>query len=217
MVKTDVERYIEQLIPKRGALIEEMEEYAKNNGVPIMDIVGIEALLQVLRLYHPKKILEVGTAIGYSAIRMALCLPDSIIWTIERDEERYDLALANIKKAGLDGRIEVLYGDATDLVDEVAEKGPFDFIFIDAAKGQYERYFENYGNALGDKGVIVSDNVLFKGYVANDENLESRRMRSLVKKIRNYNDFIMKHPGFVTTILPVGDGMAISIKKEKAD
>ncbi|WP_062234252.1 O-methyltransferase [Fictibacillus sp. FJAT-27399] len=215
MITKEVQDYIEELIPDRDPRIVEIEEYAKEHSVPIMELVGIEALLQHLRIIQPKKILEVGTAIGYSAIRMAEAVPDASIVTIEKDPERYELAVANIKELGFTDRITVLLGDANELAAEAEKHAPFDVVFIDAAKGQYQRFFENYGRQLRPKGIMISDNILFKGYVADDSEVGTRRLASLVRKIRSYNEFLMNNEEYTTAILPVGDGLAISMKKDK--
>ncbi|MFY4774832.1 O-methyltransferase [Metabacillus sp. RGM 3146] len=206
--------YLESLIPAESEGIRDMEEYAKKNQVPIMEKSGIHVMLQLLRLHSPAKILEIGTAIGYSAIRMASVLPEAEIITIERDEERYSEAIKRIEEAGLSNRIKVLFGDALELSEQVALEKPFDALFIDAAKGQYQRFFNLYELMLGEKGLILTDNVLFKGLVAEEQDkIESKRIRSLVGKIHYYNEWLMAHPDYDTSIIPVGDGIALSIKK----
>lgn len=204
--------YIEEIIPARPELFQRMEAYAKENGVPIMELVGIEAMIQLLRIQQPKNILEVGTAIGYSALRMAEALPNCKIVTIERDAERYELAEQFISEAGKEGQILIIKGDALEAEPLIKEYGPFQAIFIDAAKGQYQRFFEMYSQYLDDFGVIITDNVLFKGLVCEPE-IENKRTRNLVKKIDLFNKWLMNHPDFYTTILPVGDGVAISKKR----
>lgn len=204
--------YIEEIIPARPELFQRMESYATEYGVPIMELVGIEAMLQLLRIQQPKMILEVGTAIGYSALRMADALPDCKIVTIERDPERYELAEKYISEAGKDAQILIIKGDALEAEAMVKEHGPFDAIFIDAAKGQYQRFFEMYSQYITAHGVLITDNVLFKGLVCEAE-IENKRTRSLVKKIDSFNRWLMNHPEFYTTILPVGDGIAISKKR----
>ncbi|MED3549086.1 O-methyltransferase [Cytobacillus praedii] len=204
--------YIEEIIPARPELFQRMEVYAKENGVPIMELVGIEAMIQLLRIQQPKNILEVGTAIGYSALRMAEALPNCKIVTIERDAERYELAEQFISEAGKEGQILIIKGDALEAEPLIKEYGPFQAIFIDAAKGQYQRFFEMYSQYLDDFGVIITDNVLFKGLVCEPE-IENKRTRNLVKKIDSFNKWLMNHPDFYTTILPVGDGVAISKKR----
>ncbi|WP_458412407.1 O-methyltransferase [Schinkia sp. CFF1] len=211
-VPNEVTAYIESLVPERDPLISEIEKYAKENGVPIMELVGMEALLQFLKLLQPKAILEIGTAIGYSAIRMAKALPTAHITTIERDKIRYEKAIENIDALHLQEQISVLFGDALETKDEVSKHAPFDCIFIDAAKGQYTRFFELYSPLLHQHGVIFSDNVLFRGLVAKAE-IEEKRHRNLVEKIKGYNKWLMNHPDFETMILTVGDGIAISRKR----
>ncbi|MCM3489331.1 O-methyltransferase [Alkalihalophilus marmarensis] len=212
MINNQVENYLKSLVPKRTQLVMEMEAYAKEYQVPIMDLVGMESLLWQLKLIKPERILEVGAAIGYSAIRMAQELPNATIVTIERDEVRYKEALANIDKNELSDRIEVRFGDALDLAQILESEPLFDVLFIDAAKGQYQRFLDLYGKMVKPNGVVFSDNVLFRGLVAEDE-IEEKRLRSIARKLRTYNEWLMQHPDYDTRILPVGDGLAISIKK----
>ncbi|MDQ0218207.1 O-methyltransferase [Peribacillus cavernae] len=209
-----IENYLHSLIPPREGLFAEIEQYAKDGKVPIMEPEGIEALLQIIRLSTPKAILEVGTAIGYSALRMAEAAPGAKIVTIERDQERIDKAKEYIQKAGKQDQIILLEGDALETAGLVKEHSPFDAIFIDAAKGQYGRFFELYEVFLQSNGIIVTDNVLFKGLVAEEEAaIEPKRIRSLVRKIKKYNAWVMAHPNYDTVILPIGDGVAISKHK----
>ncbi|ERN55031.1 SAM-dependent methyltransferase [Alkalihalophilus marmarensis DSM 21297] len=212
VINNQVENYLKSLVPKRTQLVMEMEAYAKEYQVPIMDLVGMESLLWQLKLIKPERILEVGAAIGYSAIRMAQELPNATIVTIERDEVRYKEALANIDKNELSDRIEVRFGDALDLAQILESEPLFDVLFIDAAKGQYQRFLDLYGKMVKPNGVVFSDNVLFRGLVAEDE-IEEKRLRSIARKLRTYNEWLMQHPDYDTRILPVGDGLAISIKK----
>ncbi|MFS0861663.1 O-methyltransferase [Fredinandcohnia sp. 179-A 10B2 NHS] len=209
MLSDKLTEYLEALIPAREQKIVEIEQYAIENNIPIMELVGIDTMLQILRIAQPKRILEIGTAIGYSAIRMAKALPDAKIVTIERDQERFEKAIQYINETGTNSQIEVIFGDALEVADIVKAKGIYDCIFIDAAKGQYRHFFDIYEKALSNSGLIVTDNVLFKGLVAEDQ-IESKRTRSLVSKIKMYNEWLMSHPDYQTTILPVGDGIAIS-------
>lgn len=204
--------YIEELILNRSELLEEMEQYAKAHHVPIMELSGIETILQILRIAQPKKILEVGTAIGYSALRMATVLPETDIVTIERDSERYTVAEEFIKRANKEHQISIIKGDALEVESLIEKYGFFDAIFIDAAKGQYKKFFEIYSKYLGDKGIIITDNVLFKGLVCEDT-IESKRVRSMVTKIKDFNKWLMEHAEYDSVIIPVGDGVAISKKR----
>jgi predicted O-methyltransferase YrrM len=203
--------YIHSLIKARNPLLNEMEEYAREHNVPIMELAGIEALLQLLRIQKPKRILEIGTAIGYSALRMAEALPGSSIVSIERDDERFQQALQFIGRSNHADQIKVIKGDALELAEAIEQHGPFDSLFIDAAKGQYLKFFELYTPFLARSGFVYTDNVLFKGLVA-EEQIESKRIRNLVSKIKHYNEWLMSHEAYVTAILPVGDGLAVSQK-----
>ncbi|MFJ7974956.1 O-methyltransferase [Peribacillus sp. JNUCC 23] len=206
-----IDEYLQSLIPERNGLIAEMEEYARLHNVPIMEPEGMETLLQILRLKNPQAILEVGAAIGYSALRMAEAFPNVKIVTIERDEERIGVAKENISKACAQDRVILIEGDALEVTESIKDYGTFDAIFIDAAKGQYRKFFELYEPFLNDSGIIVTDNVLFKGLVAvPEEEIEPRRIRSLVRKIKEYNVWLHNHPDYDTVILPIGDGVAIS-------
>ncbi|WP_223591245.1 O-methyltransferase [Neobacillus bataviensis] len=212
MLNEKLHFYIEELIPGRNPLFSEMENYAQVHKVPIMEIAGIEALLQLLRIQNSKKILEVGTAIGYSALRMANALPKAQIVTIERDEERIQAAKEFIKRSEHAQQIILVEGDALEVEEGVSKFAPYDTIFIDAAKGQYKKFFEIYSKYLSDDGMIITDNVLFKGLVAESE-IESKRIRNLVKKIDDFNHWLMDHPDYDSVILPVGDGVAISKRR----
>ncbi|MFO1443026.1 O-methyltransferase [Bacillus sp. Bva_UNVM-123] len=204
--------YLEELIPKRHELLDEIEQYAKENSVPIMEIAGIEVMIQLLRIHKPHTILEIGAAIGYSALRMAYSLPECRIITIERDATRYEQAKQNIQKAKKDAQITIIEGDALESEAFIMNFAPFDAIFIDAAKGQYKRFFELYSRYLAEDGIIITDNVLFKGLVYEKE-IENKRTRNLAKKIHDFNQWLMNHPDYHTVILPVGDGVAISKKR----
>lgn len=141
-------------------VLKEMEQYAKENHIPIMMKDGIEFLEKYIKENHVKKILELGTAIGYSAIRMASIDKNIKIVTIERDKNRYEEALKNIKKVKLENQIEVIFMDIMDYYTEEE----FDLIFIDAAKSQYIKFFEKFESNLIIGGTVISDNLNFHGY-----------------------------------------------------
>ena len=191
-------------------LIKEMEIYAEEKNIPIMQKKGIDFLCKIISKSDVKNILEIGTAIGYSAIKMANVNEDINVTSIERDQDRYIMALSNIKKAKLDKRINVIYKDALD----VKIKGKFDLIFIDAAKGQYIKFFEKFKENLNPGGIIISDNLSFHGLVEQKERIESRNLRQLVGKIRKYVEFLENNKEFKTKFYKVGDGIAVSLKKE---
>lgn len=204
-------QYLTSLVPEKDEFFSKLEAYAKEHQVPIMDEVSVEVLLQLLRLKKPKKVLEIGTAIGYSALRMADAIPDAFIVSIERDKDRFTVASKNIATKGFNDRIKLFEGDAFDLLEETKTYGPYDCIFIDAAKGQYQKFFEMFSEQLTDEGFIITDNVLFRGYVYEDT--ENKRLQKIAAKIRNYNEWLLQKEQFHTVILPIGDGIAISVRK----
>ncbi|MDQ0254286.1 putative O-methyltransferase YrrM [Evansella vedderi] len=213
MVKRGIqEDYLSSLLLERNEDIQAIEKYAEENNVPIMEQTGMQLLLQVLQLHRPKSILEIGTAIGYSAIRMAEVTLAQIV-TVERDEERIKIAESNINKKGMNDRIKIIKGDALEVEPEVSQYGPYDVLFIDAAKGQYERFFHLYEPLVSIGGVIISDNVLFKGLVSGESDIPSKRLEGMVKKLRSYNEERMADKRFSSMIYPVGDGVMVSIKK----
>ena len=213
-MKDDIHGYIESLLTPREGLLAEMEQYAAEHRVPIMEPVGMDTLLSILKLQKPARLLEIGTAIGYSALRMAETVPGLRVTTLERDEDRFEKASQYISRSGNQDRIHILFGDALELAEKAAEEGPFDAIFIDAAKGQYRRFFELYAPMLKKGGVIYSDNVLFKGYMAGNA-APSKRIEKIAQKITDYNKWLMAHPEYDTSIVPSGDGIAISIKRSE--
>ena len=188
--------------------IKRIEKYAKEHNVPIMEKTGIEFLTEYIKEHNVKNILEIGTAIGYSAIKMALVDDKIKVTTIERDNERYLEALKNIKEFGLEKRITLVLGDAS-LVD-VSDK--YDLIFIDAAKAQYINFFEKFSKNLNKNGVIISDNIGFHGMVESNERIENRNLRQLVNKIRNYIDYLKENKKFTNEFYKIGDGSSVSIK-----
>lgn len=189
-------------------LIKEMEAYAEANNVPIMQKEGIDFFQELVEKEEIKSILELGTAIGYSAIQLARLHPDMHIVSIERDQDRYKLAVENVKRSGLENQITLIYDDIMNV--ELTEQ--FDCIFIDAAKAQYIRFFERFENNLRLKGVIVSDNLKFHGLVG-ETLIKSRNLRALVRKIQSYIDYLKEREDFETIFYECGDGIAVSRKR----
>lgn len=186
--------------------VRELEEYAKENNIPIMMPDGIEFLCNYIKENNVKNILEIGSAIGYSAIKMALVDKDIKVITIERDIDRYNIAIKNIKDFDLEKQITVILDDAFNV--EINEK--FDLIFIDAAKSQYIKFFEKFKVNLKKSGVFISDNLDFHGLVKSDEKIESRNVRGIVRKLRNYIEFLENNEEFETKFYSIGDGIGIS-------
>ncbi|HIT23149.1 MAG TPA: O-methyltransferase [Candidatus Faecimonas intestinavium] len=192
------------------ALIREMKQYAEVNNVPIMMDEGIDFLTTFILKNHVKNVLEIGTAIGYSAIMMALVDPNLKITTIERDEIRYLEALKNVKAFDLENRITLIYNDAFNV--KLDEK--FDLIFIDAAKAQNIKFFEMFERNLEYRGVIITDNLKFHGLVEKkEEEIKSKNLRSLVRKIKDYIDYLKTNEKYNTEFFEVGDGISVSKRK----
>lgn len=191
--------------------LKNIEKYAEEYNVPIMEKSSLKFMLDYIRKNNIKSILEIGTAIGYTAINMALVSEDIKITTIERNPDVYFEALKNVKIFGLEKRITLVLADALNL--ELNSK--YDLIFIDAAKGQYINFFEKYCVNLKDEGTIITDNIYFHGLVETKDNIESKNLRQLVSKIRNYIDFLKKHTEFITKFYKVGDGISVSKKVNK--
>lgn len=188
--------------------LEEIEKYAKENNIPIMQKDGIEFLEEYIKNNKIKNILEIGSAIGYSAIKMALISKDIKITTIERDEKRYIKAIKNIDKFSLNNQIEIILKDAL----EVELNGKYDLIFIDAAKAQNIKFFEKFKKNLNDNGSIITDNLNFHGLTERVEEIQSKNLKALVKKINKYKEFLKNNKEFTTIFYKTGDGISISKK-----
>ena len=190
-----------------NAELDKIKEYAEENNVPIMTTEGITFLTNYIKKHNIKKILEIGAAIGYSAIMMALVDDEIEITTIERDEKRYLEAVKNIKKFHLENRINLIYKDAFDV--KLDDK--YDLVFIDAAKAQNIKFFEMFSRNLKPKGTIITDNMNFHGLVDKDlEEIKSRNLRALVRKLKDYATFLKENKKYETEFLDIGDGIAIS-------
>lgn len=190
-------------------MFKEMEEYAKINIVPIMLPDGIDYLCNYIKENKIKRILEIGSAIGYSAIRMASVSDDIEIVTIEKDEVRYKEAVNNIKKYNLDKRINIIFDDALNTQID----GEFDLIFIDASKGNNINFFNKYSKNLSDYGIIITDNLFFHGLVNDEGLIETKNQRGIVRKIKEFIKFLDDNQEFDTEYISVGDGIAISKRK----
>ncbi|MBO5530157.1 MAG: O-methyltransferase [Bacilli bacterium] len=188
----------------------EIEKYAKENDVPIMNKRGINFLCRLIDKNDVKNILEIGSAIGYSALKMASVRDDIKIVTIERDQERYLKAIKNIKKMNKEKQINIILGDAL----ETEITGSYDLIFIDAAKGQNIKFFNKYSKLLNKKGLIVTDNMLFHGLVEEKERIKNKNLRQLVNKIKKYIEFLKENTEYNTKFYKTGDGIAVTTKKE---
>lgn len=204
--------YIESFIQEREELLLEMEAFAKEHHVPIMQLSGIEALNQLLRIQKPTSILEIGTAIGYSAIRMATALPKTKIVTIERDSERVEYAKQFIARSQAANQITVIEGDALEVEIE-GEGSTFDAVFIDAAKGQYLKFFEKYSPLVPSGGVLYIDNMYMHGLSDLDIKEVPRRKRTMIRNLKQFSEWIMQHPDYTSAFFPIGDGLLICLKR----
>ena len=191
-------------------LLREMEGYAALHHVPIINERGRQAFLQVVREAKPHRVLEIGTAIGYSSLLMAQNgAADIDITTLELSDERIKTARGYIDRSAYADRIHIMGGDAAENLLKLQMTGQkFDFVFIDAAKGQYVDYFHKIQPMLADKAVILADNVLFRGYVKGDVPTP-RRFKTIVKRLREYIELVSQPP-YVTEILENGDGLAVT-------
>lgn len=189
-------------------ILNDIKNYAKKNNVPIMMDDGIEFIVDYIKKNNSKTILEIGTAIGYSAIKMCVNV-DIHVTTIERDVDRYNEAIKNINDNNLQNQITVICSDAFD----VELDGKFDLIFIDAAKSQYIKFFEKFKFNLNENGTIISDNLNFHGYTHQKERIESRNLRQLVGKINKYIEFLKDNKEFSTEFIEIGDGIGVTRRK----
>lgn len=194
---------------EKKEIVAKIKEEALNNHVPILQDKSLEFICLLLRLINPKEILEIGTAVGYSAINFALELNENVkIKTIERNEKMYNKAIDNISSVSLSDKIEVVFADATEYLPNLKEENKYDVVFIDAAKGQYLKFLENAIRLIKDGGVIIADNVLFKGRVLSDYN--EHKHRTAVNRLRDYISIIKEDERLNSTILDIGDGIAVS-------
>lgn len=207
-----ITEYIRATIKPNVGLLSELEEYASLNHVPIIQ-PEVAALMKVIgNIRRPARILEVGTAIGYSAILFSGFLQKGgIIDTIERNEQMLELARKNVKAAGLQDTVNIIAGDAIEVLPCLEKT--YDMIFLDAAKGQYNEFLDHSKRMLAlQGGLLVSDNVLYKGMIASDE-LVVRRKKTIVNRMRNFLKTLCQDEGFETSIIPIGDGVALSYRK----
>lgn len=207
-----IKDYLNELYPEHPKEIREIEDFAHKNSVPIMERESLEVLKYIIKIHKPKKILELGTAIGYSAIIMASIDNDIKITTMDRSEKFVSYAVENIKKFNLEDRIEIVFGEIDENLDKLSDT--YDLIMFDAGKSHYSEYFDKTMRLIDNGGIIFSDNVLFKGLIANDD-LVPRRQRTITRNMREYLEFLTNSPGISSVVLPVGDGLAISTIEEK--
>lgn len=210
IVQPYITEYIRNLITPHDALLKELEAFAQENHVPIVSPEVGQLLATTVQLKRPMRILEVGTAIGYSALLMSQSAPNAEIVTLELRDEWADLAEINFHKAGKDSQIHIIRGNAVETMKTLDDS--FDFIFLDAAKGQYLEFFNEGMRLLSEEGVLFSDNVLYRGMVASRA-LLIRRKITIVKRLQKYLKLLSEDERLTTSVLSVGDGVAISYRK----
>ena len=203
--------YIRSILPNNKEYLEDMEKYAEKNHIHIIEPEVAQLIKVILKMQKPENILEIGTAIGYSALVMCdALLGNCNVTTIERREDMIELAEKFISKSPYESNIRILKGEAEEIISGITDM--YDFIFIDAAKGQYLDFFNGCTRLLKPGGIIVSDNVLFKGMVATDE-LVIRRKKTIVKRLRTYLKYISEIDGYTSSIIPIGDGVALTYRE----
>lgn len=205
--------YLLNLLDYNSNNIEELRAYAEENEVPIVDRMTLEMIKQIIRIHKPTRILEIGTAIGYSSMQFATIDPQIQVTTIERNEQMQEQAMHNFEHFNFQKQIHMIKGDALEQFDALKNQS-FDMIFIDAAKAQSKKFFELYTPLLKHNGVVITDNVLYHDFVADIDVVRNRNVKQMVKKIQKYNEWLIQNDAFTTNFLNIDDGLAISIKGE---
>ena len=211
IVEDYINEYLRLHLASKNELLEEMEQYAKINHVPIIEKEVARFLEVLIKIKKPKRILEIGTAIGYSSLIMKFAYPEAKITTIDINEKMYYTAQKNFKKAKVSD-IHAICADALESLEYL--EGPYDFIFLDAAKGHYKECFDYALNLLSKDGVILSDNILFRGMVAKDKYVQHRKI-TIVRRMREFIKYITNLESVSTSLIPIDDGMALTIKEEE--
>ncbi len=203
--------YINSLDTGNGEFLDDLERRALAEEIPIIRKEMQSFLKVLLQIKKPARILEVGTAVGFSALLMCANTPaETHITTIEKYEKRIPQAKENFRRAGMEERITLLEGDAAEILKEL--KGSFDFIFMDAAKGQYIHFLPDVMRLLNPDGILVSDNVLQEGDIVESHFAVERRNRTIYKRMREYLYQLKHEEGLLTSIVPIGDGAAVSVR-----
>lgn len=208
IVNEHVESYIRRLNKETDDYFLGLEKYAEDKHVPIIHKEVKSLLAFVVQSTNAKSVLEIGTAIGYSASVFARAMNgQGKVTSIERREDYHNMAKENVASLNFETEFDFRLGDAMEVLEDI--DGKYDIIFVDAAKGHYQVFLDKCMNMLNPGGVIISDNVLYQGMIASDEYV-IRRKKTIVKRMRNYLDNIMNHESFTTTLIPMSDGIALS-------
>ena len=194
---------------------DEIEKSARERNIPVMEKEGLEFLIQMFKEHQCHRCLEIGSAIGYSAMMMVTHVEDLKVETIELDYMRYSEAVKHIEERQLQERIFIHHDDALTFDTNQFVINQFDCLFIDAAKAQYQKFFEKYVPFVSEKGIIVVDNLDFHGMVFDIDHIKNRNTKQLVKKIKRFKDWIFQNDDYDVTYYPVGDGICVIQRKEK--
>ena len=192
---------------------DEIEKSARERNIPVMEKEGLEFLIQTFEEYQCHRCLEIGSAIGYSAMMMVSNINDFVVETIELDENRYQEALKNIHEQQLENQIEIHHEDALTIPLDDLKYQEFDCLFIDAAKAQYQKFFEKYMPLVKEKGICIVDNLDFHGMIFDIDHIKNRNTKQLVKKIKRFKDWIFNHDEYQVTYYGVGDGICVIKRK----
>lgn len=210
-----ITEYLREKTVHSDSFLHSLEEYAEQNSVPIVEPETARFLSVMCQITKPKRILEIGCAIGYSSILMAQATDDDCkIETLEYSGDMVRIANENIKKAGYDNKISVIEADAKTYLAEIEGENIYDMIFLDGPKAHYIYMLDECVRLLKNGGVLLSDNVLYKGMTADDNHVVRRKI-TIVKRLRKYIDMLMEHQKLSTSLLPLGDGVTISVKTNK--
>ncbi|WP_142414495.1 O-methyltransferase [Hathewaya massiliensis] len=210
-----METYIRSLIKEQDDVLLQIEKYGRENNVPIVQKETANFLKLMIEIKKPNRILELGTAIGYSAILMKRACTETVdITTIERDENMVEKARENINKYGYSNSINIEQGDCKEVLERLCENKakPYDIIFMDAGKGHYNHFLPYCLELLDKDGIIIADNVLFRGMVASKELLVRRKI-TIVKRMKKYLEEVSGDK-FITSVLPMGDGIAVTVRRK---
>ncbi len=212
MIDENQLRYLDGFRNEEDKLILEMESFAIENGIPILDRYAAAFLELQIRICKPKRVLEIGTAIGYSSIRITRNLSNkSVLHTIEKSEDNIKLAEENFSKSGFSEKIVLYKGDALEIMPNLSSK--YDFIFLDADKEDYKRLFDYSLMLLKKKGILFVDNLLWHGYAAATR--VPKNFKNSTKMIREFNKVFMTQQNLQSTILTIGDGIGLAVKTKK--
>ncbi len=216
ILRAGQERYLERLQPPRDPLLQEMEAYAAAHDVPISDPEVGRLLELFARASRARRILEVGTAIGYGALLLARGAPEARVVTVDRDPEIQELARGYLERGGVLDRVELVTGEALEVLDRLSDldgdpvEAPFELAYVDAEKTQYRRYLDRILPRLAVGGLVLFDNLLWKGWVA--EPPEGEDEDEAAEALRAFNGYLMIHPQLRSQVLPIGDGLGIATK-----